>query len=230
MISIIFLTLYFSVKCDFITGDVIINIKNHNYDDAFLTLIKNYDKCKNNCKFIRLYNEYMAISSEENFEKIKEMDILQEQKCDFGYYLPFAPIFYYFRNNDKSKIIEFFDKKLLRETLGDFLYYTYFDTYENFKKTFEEKPDEFFGSYSAAYLMYKLGDIEKAKEISSVRYSHFKKQIEKDGWFYEGSKNTMLEHYIYSLIFDIKLNEKEKEKIENAKKHFSYLFGFYNEK
>ena len=54
----------------------------------------------------------MGISNEGNFKKIRETDIAQELKCNFGYYLPFGPIFYYFRNNNKSKLIELFNKKL----------------------------------------------------------------------------------------------------------------------
>lgn len=197
------------------------------YDKGFNELIKNYERCKNDCTYIRTYNHLMAISTEENFKKIKETDIVQELKCHFGYYVPFGPVFYYFRKNNKSKLIELFDKKLLKEALGDYLYYTYFDNYENFKNLFEADPNNYFASVTAAYLMYKLGEIEKAKEIASIRYNHFKKEIEKKGLFFNGSINLMLEHYIYSIIFDIKLSEKEKEKLEKAKKNFPYLFSFY---
>lgn len=227
MIDIIFWILYFSTKCNFIWGNSIIYTTNQNYDNAFKTLVENYQSCNNNCEFIRLYNRLMVISTEENFKKIKEMDIVEELKCNFGYYVPYGPIFYYFRNNNKSKLIELFDKKLLRQALGDYLYYTYFENYDNFKNLFEDDPNNFFASATAAYLMYKLGEIEKAREIASLRYNHFKKEIDKKGLFYDGNPNVMLEHYIYSLIFDIKLNEKEKEKLENARKNFPYLFSLY---
>lgn len=227
MIYIIFWALYFSFKCNSTWGNITIYITKHNYDKAFKALMKNYVKCNNDCKFIREYNALMTISTEENFKKIKEKDIIKELKCDFGYYIPFGPVFYYFRNNDKSKLIELFNEKILREALGDYLYYTYFDNYENFKNLFEADPNNFFSSVTAAYLMYKLGEKEKAKEIASVRYNHFKREIEKKGLFYNGSRNFMLEHYIYSIIFDIKLSEKEKEKLEKAKRNFPYLFSFY---
>lgn len=224
----ILLSFFDSSICQHRWGNIVISIKNYEYEKAIKILIDNQYNCRDSCDFIRYFNWMISLSSADNFKKLSEEDIKSEMQCNFGYYLPFGPIFYYYRAGNKEELSKF-KESILRQTLGEYIFFNSFKNMscEEFLNLYKSYSEVFFGSPSAAYLMYKCGEVEKAKEIAYVRYDHFKKEIKKKGLFYEGSPRMVLEHYIYSIIFNLNLKESEKKKLEKAKEFFPYLFELY---
>lgn len=181
--------LVFSDGCETNAMLALNNMYFFKYEEAFNVLTKNYDKCKNDCKFLRIYNEIFSLSSEDFFNRIKESDILKQMSCDYGYYLPSGPIFYYFRKGE-LKELEKFDEKIVRLTLGEYIYYRYLKN-GDFCNLFNIKEENIeFGSPPAAYLFFICGDLEKAKKLHQLDIIILKKKLRRRVCFIEASQTS----------------------------------------
>ncbi len=197
------------------------------YEKCFKILNENYQNCKNDCHFIHTYNRFFSVSSDENFKKISYEDILKQEECKLNF-LPFGPIYFYLRNGKNNEVLSKYEEGKIRETVDDFIFYNNFkkgDLCKLVSEAYKEKPEAFFAKEGAAYLFFKCGDEERAKEIASPRFKHF---YEKKKCLLckanDGLPNVVVENLIYSLIFNIELKKDEIEKLNKAKEYFPYIF------
>ena len=200
------------------------------YENAFKIFIENYEKCKEDCNFMRLYNLIFSVSSDKYFNLLKERDIEKQKSCETNH-KPIGAIFYYFRTSNYNELSKF-DENIIKKILGDYIYFLYFknytcnfiiELYKNNKKILD------FANPSAAYLLCKCGNIEAAKEIASVRYNHFKEKIKREGLFPFGvPPSIILERLIFSIIFNLEHSKTEKERLKKAKEFFPYIFRLYD--
>ena len=221
----------FSNTCEELGILALSNCAFFRYEEAFEILNINYERCKDNCDFIRTFNRLLSLSTDNNFNKINIENILKEEKCKQNI-LPFGPIFYYLRKGDIKSLYEKFPEDKIRKVVGDYIFFVHLRKGEAcnvLKNLYKKNKMQFFASYGAAYYFYKCGDIEKAREIASIRFNHFYKENKcllcKVN---DGLPNVTVEKIIYSLIFNIELQKDEKDKLRKSKEYFPYIFKLYD--
>lgn len=205
----------FSQDCEKVASKIFSEMLN-DYKKAFSTLFQNYDICKNNCKYNLQYIKFLSLSNEEIFNKINESDVKIAEECAKG--KGSNSLLYYYYRAGRNEEIENYSSE-------DISYIYYLAKKKDFCEIYKKNPDLGFGKPDAAYLLFKCGMIEDAKKIAEVPYKHRKMGY---GKFFDFKwPEAIIHDLIIYKIYGIELNSNERKNVEEAKKHFPFLFEIY---
>ncbi len=208
------------------------NIIELSYEQSIEYQKKYYEKCKENCEFLRLMVSRFSKSSENNFLYISEYDIQNSIKCDIITYKRKPPaglregiIIYYLRKNNIDNLFDIYKEEEIRQHVGYYIYY------KHIKKDMDigcnsvldlEKKNTYCLTIDEALLLYECGEIAKAKEVAQRVCKELKS-------IYEKSQNAfeILQFLKCDRILGPDFYRIEEKIIKKEKGNRSYLFELY---